>query len=333
MIRLKQLFLLPLLLAASCGGTEGDGTDYGEVDFRQEMRDFVRRISTEAKTENAGFIIIPQNGEALIFSGDGETLTVDNDYAAAIDGQGREDLFYGYDGDGIPTSEADRAEMMPALNAEFSKGIMILVTDYCADLAGSAAQSQADLSRTAVDTLGWLVYTADHRDLDNITALYTPPEPDADDGSLAGAENFLYLINPVFDTKEDYLAALDATDYDIFIIDLFFDDGSGEPSALTEADVDRLRSRPTGGDRLVICYMSIGEAEDYRYYWNTAWDSSPPVWLEHEDPNWAGNYYVRYWDPAWQTVICDDYLVKILEAGFDGVYLDLIDAYEVFEGM
>ena len=47
-----------------------------------------------------------------------------------------------------------------------------------------------------------------------------------------------------------------------------------------------------------------------------------------------GNYKVRYWDPDWQAIIYgnhDSYLAKILSAGFDGVYLDLIDAYEHFE--
>ena len=37
----------------------------------------------------------------------------------------------------------------------------------------------------------------------------------------------------------------------------------------------------------------------------------------------------------WQAVIFGDndaYLNRILAAGFDGVYLDIIDAYEYFEG-
>jgi cysteinyl-tRNA synthetase len=40
---------------------------------------------------------------------------------------------------------------------------------------------------------------------------------------------------------------------------------------------------------------------------------------------------VKYWDPGWQSLIFgspNSYLDKIVEAGFDGVYLDIIDAYE-----
>ncbi|MCK4783235.1 MAG: endo alpha-1,4 polygalactosaminidase [Desulfobacteraceae bacterium] len=88
-------------------------------------------------------------------------------------------------------------------------------------------------------------------------------------------------------------------------------------------------------DRLVECpYMSIGEAEDYRYYWQTGWKEGNPAFLDKEDPNWKGNFYVRYWDTDWQKIIYgndNSYLKKILDAGFDAVYLDLIDAFEYFE--
>ncbi|MEA1871167.1 MAG: endo alpha-1,4 polygalactosaminidase, partial [Candidatus Bipolaricaulota bacterium] len=82
------------------------------------------------------------------------------------------------------------------------------------------------------------------------------------------------------------------------------------------------------------CYMSIGEAEDYRYYWQEGWNTVPPAWLVEENPEWRGNYKVRYWEPEWQNLVVGDtasYLEKILIAGFDGVYLDLIDAFEYFE--
>ena len=112
-------------------------------------------------------------------------------------------------------------------------------------------------------------------------------------------------------------------------------DYSQDGDASTEfsrSDIDALRSRMSG-PALVISYMSIGEAEDYRYYWRQEWSSSKPGWIENENPNWPGNYKVRYWDPDWQALIFgspDSYLDKILAASFDGVYLDIIDAYEYF---
>jgi len=78
----------------------------------------------------------------------------------------------------------------------------------------------------------------------------------------------------------------------------------------------------------------LGEAEDYRYYWKDEWKNNPPKWLEDENPDWEGNYKVKYWMKDWQNIIygnSDSYLDKILSVGFDGVYLDIIDAFEYFE--
>ena len=80
--------------------------------------------------------------------------------------------------------------------------------------------------------------------------------------------------------------------------------------------------------------MSIGEAEDYRYYWMPGWTEGYPDWIVEENPDWTGNFKVKYWDPDWQEIIFgndDSYLTKIIDSHFDGVYLDIIDAYEYFE--
>jgi cysteinyl-tRNA synthetase len=56
--------------------------------------------------------------------------------------------------------------------------------------------------------------------------------------------------------------------------------------------------------------------------------------MKMENRQWKGNYKGDYWDPDWQAIILggeNAYLDKILAAGFDGVYLDIIDAFEYFE--
>ena len=43
---------------------------------------------------------------------------------------------------------------------------------------------------------------------------------------------------------------------------------------------------------------------------------------------------MEYWNTDWQVMIYGSdsaYLDMIIAAGFDGVYLDIIDAYEFFE--
>ena len=86
-----------------------------------------------------------------------------------------------------------------------------------------------------------------------------------------------------------------------------------------------------------IAYISIGEAESYRYYWDKSWvekkddnhlTETAPKWLGHTNPDWEGNYKVRYWDTDWRDHVIKPYLDKIIEQGFNGVYLDIIDGFE-----
>ncbi|MBQ7651018.1 MAG: endo alpha-1,4 polygalactosaminidase [Victivallales bacterium] len=81
---------------------------------------------------------------------------------------------------------------------------------------------------------------------------------------------------------------------------------------------------------VVLCYLSIGEAEDYRGYWRRKWKHNPPDFLLAENPRWKGNFIVRYWDDAWQQIILKE-LERIANDGYDGVYLDIVDGYEHFE--
>ncbi|MBD3286479.1 hypothetical protein GF359_07950, partial [candidate division WOR-3 bacterium] len=51
------------------------------------------------------------------------------------------------------------------------------------------------------------------------------------------------------------------------------------------------------------------------------------------NPDWKGNYLVRYWEEEWKAIIFgtdSSYLDAVINQGFDGVYLDKIDSYEDF---
>jgi cysteinyl-tRNA synthetase len=105
--------------------------------------------------------------------------------------------------------------------------------------------------------------------------------------------------------------------------DLVVIDSSSNDAPFTVAQVERMKVKPDGSRRIVISYMSIGEAENYRWYWSQRSSS----WLGPENPKWRGNYGVRFWDHAWQEIIFT-YTDRILAAGFDGVYLDKVDEFE-----
>lgn len=136
--------------------------------------------------------------------------------------------------------------------------------------------------------------------------------------------------------------------------------------------VKSLQKKPDGSRRIVLAYLSIGEAEDYRYYWKPEWietaepetsDATPalsqgetapspdksasgsrpdrwpsdkaPPWLADENESWSGNFAVRFEHPDWQAIFLEgenSYLARIIAAGFDGVYLDRVDAYYDHQG-
>ena len=124
--------------------------------------------------------------------------------------------------------------------------------------------------------------------------------------------------------------------FDLVITD--YAENGREATRFTPGQIAALQHSP-GGAKRVLAYMSIGEAETYRWYWQKAWDANgdgvpdpgAPSWLGRSNPDWTDNYKVRFWDPGWQQIVYgtpESYLDKIIADGYDGVYLDIIDAYE-----
>ncbi len=314
-----------ILLCLSCS-EDDEIPDYGDLDFKQEMRDFVTGISQYSKAESAAFIVIPQNGQELVTLNGEEDGTPSTSYLNAIDGVGREDLFYGYDDDNVATPASEKDYMVSFLDICEANNVEVLTTDYC------WTESKMDDSYAQNVAKAYISFAAPDREL-NIIPDYpvSPYNVNSNDISLLSeAKNFLYLLNiESYTTKQELIDAISETNYDVIIIDCFFNE-----VLLTASDVAQLKAKENGGSRLVISYMSIGEAEDYRFYWQIEWNSSKPDWVEAENPDWAGNYKVKYWEVEWQNIIfgsTNSYLDKILNSGFDGVYLDIIDAFEYFE--
>lgn len=325
--RYKTLLILLAGVSTLRCDSDQNGLPVPDRAFRDDMRSFVGALSEYARAIQPGFIVVPQNGNELITDSGDSLDSVMTGYLSSIDGMGREDLFYGYDDDNQPTPAAESNYLIPFLDLAEAHGIEILVTDYCSTPAFVDDSYERNLSK------GYTPFAANHRELDDV-----PPYPadpvnvnSNDITILSNAQNFLYLINPgAFADKTAYLNALNETDYDLLILDLFYE----QDDPLLPGETASIKIKANGGTRLLLAYMSIGEAESYRYYWQDGWKTGDPEWLDRTNPKWENNYKVRYWDPEWQNIIFGNdasYLKQILDAGFDGVYLDIIDAYEYFE--
>ncbi|WHI49467.1 endo alpha-1,4 polygalactosaminidase [Microbulbifer sp. MLAF003] len=300
------------------------------VDYDQEMRYLVEDISDYAKGINRDdFIIVPQNGIELITTNTKTNGPVDNAYVNSTDGIAQEAVFFGQNGDvDQPTSSAESARLQDYLNLAKDKGREILVTDF------AYTERNIDESNQENEEAGYVSFVADDTDLDDI-----PPYPEEpfnvnsnNIDELENVKNFLNITNPrISSTRQEFVDKLSETDYDLLVIDFFF---NGEE--YTEEQIEQLKVKNNGGRRLLIAYINIGEAQDSRYYWDPSWPTNPPSWLLEEVPGESGNYYVEYWKEGWQNIIYgnnDSYIYKIVDAGFDGAYMDGIDVYDYFDSL
>ena len=144
--------------------------------------------------------------------------------------------------------------------------------------------------------------------------------------------SFAYILqaDSFAKTKPAVIAKFQESGRDWIVLDATF---AGD-TPWERTDLDTIRSGKAG--RKVVAYLSIGEAEDYRPYWQSEWVSTgkrtaaAPVWLGIENPEWKGNYQVKYWNADWQKLVLpaiDDAMAR----GFDGVYLDIVDGFQTYE--
>ena len=139
-----------------------------------------------------------------------------------------------------------------------------------------------------------------------------------------------------YQLQNDEPSVVAKSPYDLVVIDFQRDPAVGGP--FTPTELAQMKKKPDGSRRFVIAYISIGEAENYRYYWGDRnWGdvrNRTPL-IEKENPEWPGNLTVKYWEQEWQNLILNDtdsYINRIMDAGFDGIYLDKIDIADEYQG-
>lgn len=265
--------------------------------YAQSMVSLVNKIKQHTKQSNSNFIIVANGGYNLYAP---KAKTKDK-MLRSVDGVIIEDAF----------TNKDRKKMQKCLRQAILNNNKAMSIEY-----KSFSGKRSIVSYNAKG----------NKNLNKIPSFVCKTKYDV--SKLQGAKNFIVILDPdKYKTKKKYLQTLKNTDYDLIFMDLFYKD-----KALTNADVKSLKIKRNGGKRIVCSYLSIGEAEDYRYYWKKKWNkkSKRPKWICKENKEWDGNYKVRYWNKHWQRIVYQ-YADKIVGAGFDGVYLDVIDAYEYFE--
>ncbi len=306
---MRKLFLVACLI----GGLSSCNKEKKTNDAGRKMQAFVQSISAYAKTISPNFIIIPQNGIETIFEDINPENPLNMAYLNAIDGYGIEELFY----DGKEKLDSYKLDMLRKLAPHKP----IMVSEFINDSQHVNDAVQKNKNE------GFLCFP---RIKSNYHYKEIPAIPTHENANnilkLEDAKNYLYLINSDnYSYKSSFLSAIASTNYDVVMIDLFFED-----EMFTEQELQQIQHKANGAKRLVIAYMNIGSVEKFRYYWQKKWKLHNPKWIQKKYDGYNDEYWVQFWNPEWQNIIFGNenaYLYKILNAHFDGVYLDNIEAF------
>ena len=119
-----------------------------------------------------------------------------------------------------------------------------------------------------------------------------------------------YLKNP-------NVQAIKSSPFDLIIMDT-----ENRKGKISKAEVADLLTT-----KVVLAYLSIGEAENYRDYWKKEWNKKKPTWVGNENPLWKGNYAIKdISNTEWLNIVKAE-LDKIIDAGYSGVLLNGIFTY------
>ena len=176
-----------------------------------------------------------------------------------------------------------------------------------------------------------------------------PSEPLA----LSAVRTWAYQIQGL--DEPGAIDALAASSYDVLVIEPTRTDFSSSETRQfdTATAVAQLKASAASDGlhrKLVIAYIDIGEAENWRWYWDWSKDWTPgrprpadwPEWILTPDPDgWAGNFVVAFWHEGWRDIVLTgnnhppaptrdfvSILDEVVSDGFDGVYLDWVEAYD-----
>ncbi|MFD1216539.1 hypothetical protein [Microbulbifer celer] len=328
MKRLFTALLIPLVFGGCNFDEFPDFSTEGEFNYKREMRGLVESISSYASSLDSGFVVIAEDAPELITTTGRQSAQIDSDYVSALDGVAQTGLFYGQITVDQATSASERNRLQAYLDLAQGNGANILVTDF------AFTEANIDNAYDLSDNAGYVGFVAEQKILDTIpdfpVPIYNGNRFDVD--RLSQAQNFLNLTNTGgYSTRQDLVNDVRNTDYDLIVMDFFFDG-----VAYTADQINDLKFKDNGRRRLLIATMNVGYAEDNRYYWESFWPTNPPEWLRDRVAGTDNAYYVDYWRKGWKDILYgndDSYLFRIIDAGFDGVYLKGVGVYDYFENL
>ena len=302
------------------------------LDFREELRTYVQRVSTYARSQKNDFIIVARDAGDLLIKRDVQDekiISPARTFMRSIDGIMFDGLFVGHQRVGqVPPPEIQQIHKQRIERAKRG-GMKTLSMEFAAkpteiDNAYRQARSQNIVSNVV------------HRPTPDLSELPPHPRRPHDENpnnvlSLNDVKNFAYISEPGAWGRQDQFALdMHDTNFDLIIVDPF---AGREP--LSRSAVETLKYKKLGARRLVFARMDIGTVASYRYYWKPEWREGSPFWIAGPYPGDPDRYFVEYWRLGWQDVMFgneNSYLFGLIRQGYDGVVIEGLRSYLAFEG-
>lgn len=184
------------------------------------------------------------------------------------------------------------------------KSILIFITCIITISAlfadqGKGQKGQKEVTKMTLDKVRFWTY--------NIQDVNTERQRN----ELVGTHFDMYVLEPV--TTEQY-----EENFDI---------------AALVRDIREYNIKTRKVDPIILAYIDVGQAEAWRWYYKKSYNLARPSWIVGKDPDgWAGCFTALYWDKTWRDIVIYGYKGKshvevTLEAGFDGIYMDWVEAF------
>lgn len=308
--------------------------------YREEMRAIVGEIASYVHQRNPQAVVLARGGVGLLTKSSQEIaweeLRYPDDraprpastrlpqgaefrsYLRGLDGLVIDNMFCGLTSRDEPTAPEDQKMLLAAAARMQDQGRRVISFDRCGKGKPVAEAAAHKVLRLTVGPRA-----------DFVPQGHAPAENADHVGDLAAVRNLLPVLDTrKFGSREAWLNALRNTNHDMLVIDPFFHGAE----AVTAKEVASLKFKHLGSKRLVLAAMNIGSAFDSAYYWQKGWSLGQPDFLAVQDENDPSAVIVRFWSPEWKDLL-GKHVQGLMDLGFDGVMLENIDTFLVFEAL
>ena len=122
----------------------------------------------------------------------------------------------------------------------------------------------------------------------SVQAETPPPDRTPSEARLADVSHWFYMIN--VNLEPEMVERIAASEYDMVVLDFIPSEEDNTDYPMAEV-VAQLHNPPHHFDctqckpKLVIAYIDIAQAEEYRTYWQEGWGIGNPEWIVGADPD------------------------------------------------